>query len=231
MFGFGDREVDFFAHGINAMINFEFKESAKLPYERLFSSYSDKLNGPLKGQSVLNYISSHDDGGPFDKKRQKAIEAGTKLLLTPGASQVYYGDESSRVLEVQGAEGDANMRSFMNWEEMESNAVRHGVPIAEVMLHYQKLGQFRKAHPSVGAGQHQLISETPYVFSRVFEHEGFRDQVVVGLDLDPGKKEIDLDGLFDEGTVLTDYYSGQQASVEDGHVTLNTSHDMVLLGR
>ena len=231
MFGFGDREVDFFAHGINAMINFEFKESAKLPYERLFSSYSDKLNGPLKGQSVLNYISSHDDGGPFDKKRQKAIEAGTKLLLTPGASQVYYGDESSRVLEVQGAEGDANMRSFMNWEEMEFNAVRHGVPIAEVMLHYQKLGQFRKAHPSVGAGQHQLISETPYVFSRVFEHEGFRDQVVVGLDLDPGKKEIDLDGLFDEGTVLTDYYSGQQASVEDGHVTLNTSHDMVLLGR
>jgi hypothetical protein len=38
------------------------------------------LNGELKGNSVLNYLSSHDDGGPFDAK-QKTIEAGTKLLL------------------------------------------------------------------------------------------------------------------------------------------------------
>jgi alpha-amylase len=231
MFGFGDREVDFFSHGINAMINFEFKESAKLPYEQLFSSYSEKLNGPLKGQSVLNYLSSHDDGGPFDNKRQKVMEAGTKLLLTPGASQVYYGDESSRVLEVPGTEGDANLRSFMNWDEIESNTVRHGVPIAEVSLHYQKLGQFRKAHPSVGAGQHRIISEKPYVFSRVFEHEGFRDMVVAGLDLDPGEKEIDLGGLFEEGSVLTDYYSGQKATVEGDRVTLNTVHEIVLLGR
>jgi alpha-amylase len=37
----------------------------------------------LKGNSVLNYLSSHDDGGPFDAKRTKTIEAGTKLLLSP----------------------------------------------------------------------------------------------------------------------------------------------------
>lgn len=230
MFGFGDREVDFFAHGIDAMINFEFKESAKLPYEQLFSSYSDKLHGPLKDASVLNYISSHDDGGPFDKKRQKAIEAGSKLLLSPGASQVYYGDESSRMLEIAGAEGDANMRSFMNWEEMESNKLRHGVPIAEVRLHYQKLGQFRKAHPAVGAGMHRMISEKPYVFSRVFEREGYRDMVVAGLDLDPGKKEIDLGGHFEDGTILRDYYSGRQGSVKRGRVTIDSPYNMVLLG-
>jgi alpha-amylase len=230
MFGFGDREVDFFAHGIDAMINFEFKESANMPYEQLFSSYSQKLNGPLKGLSVLNYISSHDDGGPLDKKRTKSIEAGTKLLLTPGASQIYYGDESSRMLEITGAEGDANMRSFMNWEEMESNTVRQGVPIAEVSLHYQKLGQFRKAHPAVGAGIHQMISEDPYIFSREFEREGYTDRVVAGLDLDPGKKEIDLGGRFEDGTLLRDYYSGKQVTVQEGSVTIDSHHDIVLLG-
>jgi len=230
LFDFGDRQVDFFAHDIDAMINFEFKESARLPYEQLFSSYSDKLNGSLNGFSVLNYISSHDDGGPFDKKRMKVIEAGTKLLLTPGACQVYYGDESSRKLVIPGTKGDATLRSFMNWEEMESNEVRNGVHIAEVRLHYQKLGQFRRAHPSVGAGKHQKISDTPYLFSRIYEKEGYRDIVVVGLDLKPGKKQIELNGLFDKGTVLRDYYSGKTVSVQKGRVVLDTPHDMVLLG-
>ncbi len=230
LFSFGDREVDFFAQGIDALINFDFKESAKMPYEALFSSYSDKLHGPLKGQSVLNYISSHDDGGPFDKKRQKAIEAGTKLLLSPGACQVYYGDESSRKLEIQGADGDANMRSFMNWEEMESNVVRNGLPISEVRQHYQKLGKFRRAHPSVGAGVHRMISDTPYIFSRLYETDGYSDRVVAGLDMNTGMKQIELNGLFEEGTVLTDYYSGKKVSVQKGRVVLDTPLDIVLLG-
>ena len=230
MFGFGDREVDFFDHDMDAMINFEFKESAKMPYEKLFSSYSEQLQGPLKGVSVLNYISSHDDGGPFDKKREKVLEAGTKLLLAPGASQVYYGDESSRELIIPGAEGDANMRSKMNCEEIESSAVRNGVPLAEVLEHYQKLGQFRRNHPSVGAGIHQMISKSPYIFSRVYEGDGFTDRVVAGLDMKAGEKQIDINGLFAEGSILRDYYSGKQGTVNDGKVTIDSPFEIVLLG-
>jgi len=230
MFGFGDREVDFFDHAIDAMINFEFKESAKMDYEKLFASYSEKLQGPLKGVSVVNYISSHDDGGPFDKERVKTIEAGTKLLLCPGASQVYYGDESSRELDIPGTEGDATLRSKMNWEEIESNAVRNGVPIADVLLHYQKLGQFRRDHPSVGAGLHQMISESPYIFSRVYDTDEYSDRVVAGLELKPGKKQIDLNGLFEDGTVLRDYYSGEKVSVKGDKVTVDSPYNMVLLG-
>jgi alpha-amylase len=55
----------------------------KKDYEFIFSKYSAILNGELKGNTVLNYLSSHDDGGPFDAKRTKTIEAGTKLLLSP----------------------------------------------------------------------------------------------------------------------------------------------------
>ncbi|MEA3461861.1 MAG: alpha-amylase family glycosyl hydrolase [Bacteroidota bacterium] len=230
MFDFGDREVDFFAYDMDAMINFEFKESAKMSCEKLFSSYSEQLQGPLKGVSVLNYISSHDDGGPFDKKRVKVLEAGTKLLLSPGASQVYYGDESSRELIIPDTEGDATLRSPMNWEEIESNEVRQGVPIAEVMLHYQKLGQFRREHPSVGAGLHRMISESPYIFSRVYETDTYSDRVVAGLDLKPGKKIIDLNGLFEEGTELWDYYSGMKLTVKNNQVRVDSPFEIVLLG-
>ena len=42
---------------------------------------------------MLNYISSHDTE-LFD--RGHLIEAGTALLLAPGAAQIYYGDETAR---------------------------------------------------------------------------------------------------------------------------------------
>jgi alpha-amylase len=230
LFNFGDREVDFFDQGIDAMINFEFKESAKMTLEDLFSKYSDDLNGPLKGVSVLNYLSSHDDGGPFDKKRVKPMEAGTKLLLSPGAAQIYYGDESCRELVIPGTHGDATLRSFMNWDEIESNVLRNGVYVDDVLLHYQKLGQFRRNHPSVGAGKHQMISETPYIFSRVYETEEYSDRVVVGMQMEPGKKIIELNGVFGEGIVLRDYYSGVKVTVKKDKAIVDSPFETVLLG-
>jgi len=230
LYNYGDREVDFYAQGIKAMINFEFKESAKMSCEQMFASYSDQLNGPLKGVSVLNYASSHDDGSPFDRDRTKPFETGTKLLLCPGASQVYYGDESCRELVIPGTRGDAALRGLMNWEEIESNTLRSGVHVADVLIHYQKLGRFRRDHPAVGAGRHQMISETPYIFSRVYESESFSDRVVVGMQMEPGKKQIDVNGLFEEETILKDYYSGAKVTVKNGKVTVDSPYDMVLLG-
>jgi alpha-amylase len=104
------------------------------------------------------------------------------------------------------------------------------VPIAEVRLHYQKLGQFRRAHPSVGAGLHKMISESPYIFSRTYESNVYSDRVVAGLELDPGKKQIDLNGLFEEGTVLRDYYSGERVAVKGDRVTVDSPFNIVLLG-
>lgn len=230
-FSFGDRDVDYFNYGIQSMINFEFKESAGLSYEELFSSYSEKLNGDLNGYGVLNYISSHDDGGPFDQERKNPMEAGTKLLLCPGASQLYYGDESSRELIIPGTHGDATLRGKMNWEEIESNASRQGHAIGDILIHYQKLGQFRRDHPSVGAGRHQVISQKPYLFSRSYLAGEYQDQVVVGLDLKAGEKSIPVQGIFEDGTELYDYYSGDYVSVIKGVVTLYSEYNLVLLGR
>jgi alpha-amylase len=224
-FDFGDRKVNYFTHGFNNLINFEFKwNAAQKSYEELFSMYSAKLSEELKGYSVLNYISSHDDGQPFDDARNKSIESGTKLLLTPGVSQIYYGDETGRSLVIKGTQGDATLRSFMNWEDVKSNRETQ-----KILLHWQKLGQFRKNHPAVGAGIHKELSSKPYVFSRTFSNEIYTDQVVIGLELKKGKKEIPVGTIFKNGIKVKDTYSGKTAIVSKGKVTIDSDFDIVLI--
>ncbi|RTY71529.1 alpha-amlyase [Flavobacterium sp. GSP27] len=223
-FDFGDKKINYFKNGFNNMINFEFKWDAQKDYEFIFSKYSDKLNTDLKGYSVLNYLSSHDDGAPFDAKRTKSIEAGTKLLLSPGLSQVYYGDESARPLVIEGTNGDATLRSFMNWKDIKSNP-----ETKKILTHWRKLGKFRKNHPAVGAGIHTMISDTPYTFSRTYTKGTFTDKIVVGLDLSTGKKEIIVAPIFEDGSRVRDAYSGKEAKVSKGKVTIRTDFDIVLL--
>ncbi len=220
-YSFGDRTVDFFSHGYDALINFGFKsDTASL--DDLFSRYSAMLqSGPLRGVSMLSYISSHDDGSPYDPDRADPIRAGTRLLLAPGGVQVYYGDELARPLKVPGAEGDANLRSFMNWEDLERRS--------EVLRHWRKLGRFRRLHPAVGAGVHRTLQAKPYIFSRVLESEGVADRVLVAMDQRAGTKTIPVFGVFAGGTELLDAYSGTKATVRDGAVTLTTASDLVLL--
>lgn len=230
-YDFGDKKIDYFNYGFESMINFGFKYDAKKTYEELFSYYSKRLQDSLGGKSVLNYISSHDDSDPFDRNREKSIEAGTKLLLCPGEVQIYYGDESARVLKKEGAKGDANLRTYMNWKEIAENKVINGIGAADLLKHWQKLGTFRNEHPSVGAGVHKMLNENPYIFSRIYKSDKFEDIVVVGLDLAMGKKEILVKDIYSDGTVLKDYYSGNTVEVKNGMVSFETEFDIVLLGK
>ena len=223
-FDFGDKKVNYFERGFNNMINFEFKWDAQKDYEFLFSKYSSKLNGDLKNFSVLNYLSSHDDGQPFDAKREKSIESGTKLLLSPGISQTYYGDETARSLVVEGTNGDATLRSFMNWEELNNNIDKQNI-----LLHWQKLGRFRRDHASIGAGVHNQIKAKYYTFSRSFSNEKFTDKVVVGLNYPKGNKQIAVGNIFKNGTKVKDAYSGKTSIAIDGKVALNSDFEFVLL--
>lgn len=224
-FDFGDKKVNYFDKAFESLINFEFKWNAKeMDYEALFKGYTTSLKNELKGFSVLNYLSSHDDGSPFDAKRKKPFETATKLLLSPGTSQVYYGDESARILEVAGAEGDANLRSFMNWDEITSND-----EVKSVMDHWQKLGQYRSRHPAIGAGLHQMITQQPYYFYRSYQAGDYKDLVVVGIGVHKGAKAIDVSKIFKDGTVLNDAYSNTTATVSNGRVTIESDFDIVLL--
>ena len=219
-FDFGDKKVNYYDFGFDGMINFEFKYNAKDFYEALFSKYAAILNGELKGHSVLNYLNSHDDGSPFDADRTKGFESAIKLLLSPGMAQIYYGDESNRALKVEGSIGDANLRANMNWEAIATDKATQ-----EMLSHWQKLGQFRKNHPAIGAGIHQQITSENYTFSRVLN----ADSVVIGLDLAKGLKEISVGTIFKDGTLLKDAYSGQELVVKNGKVVVDSEFTLVLL--
>lgn len=224
IYDFGDKKVNYFENGFTGLINFGFPYDAKMSYEELFSKYATLLNYDLKENTVMNYISSHDDGNPFDKKRERTFESATKLLLAPGISQTYYGDESARSLAIEGTKGDATLRSIMNWEDLQSNS-----KTKEIALHWQKLSTFRKNHLAIGAGIHNQISSKPYVFSRIYTKGKIEDKVVVGLDLPVGKKTISVGTIFSNGDPIKDSYSGSTTTVKQGKVTFKTPFSILLL--
>ena len=125
------------------MIKFDFKYDAIMSYSSMHEKYDSILSTPgMQGKWLLNYLSSHDDGAPFDPKREKTFESANRLLLNRGAAQIYYGEETARSLTVK-AEGDAVLRSYMNWEDLNKAETQ------DLYKHFQKLGTFRQKHPAV----------------------------------------------------------------------------------
>lgn len=227
IYDFGDKKVDYFNYGFDSLINFGFSYDAKEnDYESLFAKYNAIVQSEeMKGNGILNYLASHDDPNCFDKERTKPYEKANKLLLSPGSSQVYYGDESMRVLEVEGAQGDANLRTFMNWDEIHENKEVNGFKTKDIKLYYEILGRFRSNHPAIGLGVHQKIADTPYTFSRVLGE----DKVVVALELKDWQRTIDVSSVFADGTVLREYYTGKILVVQSGKVSYTSEAPVALL--
>jgi alpha-amylase len=225
-FDFGDRRVDFFAHGYDALINFGFKREIAGSLDSVFTRYAVSLvSGPLRGVSVLNYLANHDDGQPYDLDRRDPMGDAERLLLAPGGAQIYYGDELARSLRIPGTEGDANLRGVMNWADASTPATR------AVLEHWRKLARFRQAHRAIGAGVHRTIQAQPFVFSRTLDEAGIADTVLVALDQHPGPRLIPTGGTFPDGTLLVDAYSGLRGPVSGGRVTLPSGGRVALLSR
>ena len=219
-YDFGDKKVNYFDYGFDALINFDFKADAANHYEFVFHKYDSLLNKTHKNISVLSYISSHDDSQPFDIEREEPIKSANMLLLAPGGVQMYYGDEIARPLVMEGAEGDANLRSVMNWSSIEEPETK------EILTHWQKLGQFRKSHPAIGLGEHKMLQIEPYFFSRSYEG----DTAIVGLDLIQDKEiTIQLPSQWSNVEKWYDSYSNQSISAQNGTLHIKTNQSTVLL--
>ena len=224
-FSYGDSTVNFFAHGYDALINFAFPHDAAGPLDSLYARYSGYLHGgPLDGVAFLNYLDSHDEGAPYDRDRRDPYGEAVRLLLAPGGAQITWGDELARPLHVAGAQGDANLRTFMNWGDL-----ARGDTTQLILAHWRKLGQFRHEHPAVGAGINRTIQAKPLIFSRILVTDNVDDRVVVALDQPKGPKVIPLSGAFPRGTLLVDAYSGAYGRVAHDALALDTPFDLVLL--
>lgn len=169
VFGHGPQSNVYQDNGFDALINFAFQgELAAKASDCLSQADSgyEEYTGLLQnnpGHNFMSYASSHDTSLFFaeqhnDLTRQQGLAAA--LLLSPGAVQIYYGDESARPLGPSGSDPYQGTRSSMNW------AAHQQPPIAALLEHWRILGQFRARHPAIGAGNHQRLSSQPYAFAR-----------------------------------------------------------------
>lgn len=228
--GHGMGKSEYFTQGgFDSMINFAFNKSGDVTgMEETYSSYADAINSDPEF-NVLSYLSSHDDsdstGGVWSASDDKNKDLGTCLLLSPGGVQIYYGNEVNRGMGwtdfITGSDyKDQRFRTDMDWNNINT----------AVLTHWNKVGQFRNKHLSVGAGQHQKLDGEVYTFSRTYHlEEEDEDKVVVAL---PGKKgtfNVNVGDIFEEGETVTDYYSGETYVVSGGAVSASCDDNGVIL--
>lgn len=214
VWGAGLGKNEYFNNGFDALINFSFKTAPNNMQgaDGLFAQYASALNSD-PSFNVLSYISSHDTAL---YNRNNLINAGTMLMLAPGAVQIYYGDESGR--QPDQSPWDQPTRTHMNWNSMDQN----------ILKHWQKLGQFRNRHLAIGAGEHRKLQDGPYAFSRTYDKNGIEDKVVVAIGAS-GQTTIDVSSVFEEGTPVRDFYTWQTATVTNGKVTVPAGANGVIL--
>lgn len=213
---------DYFQYGFDALINFDF--SARAGYaldnfsslDEAWSEYAAKLN-PDPTFNMLSYISSHDTALFFDKyaggDARLQEQAGTLLLLTPGAVQIFYGDENARPLGPKSGDATQATRSDYLWDTR-----------PHTLNHWRKVAQFRRKHPAVGQGAHQMVAASPYMFTRILDSDVV--YVVMGVKQ---PLTMTVGRSFPDGTRLRNFYTGEEATVSDGRVTFTPSKAELLL--
>lgn len=166
--GHGVMRSDYYNHGFDAMINFDYQEQAAGAVKCLANMdlVWQQMAEKLQGFNALSYLSSHDTR----LFREGGQEAAELLMLAPGAVQIFYGDETSRPFGPTGSDPLQGTRSDMNWQDINGKA-------AQTLQHWQTLGQFRARHPALGAGKQTTLS-LPQGYGFVREHNGDKVMVV-----------------------------------------------------
>ncbi len=214
--------------GFDSMINFTFPKDGNLAaIEGTYSSYADAINSD-PDFNVLSYIASHDDSAcvaVFEASAEKSKNLGTSLLLAPGGVQIYYGNEINRKI---------GWKDFFTGSDYLDQRFRTDMDFSsydkDVLAHWQKVGQFRNKHLSVGGGQHEQLEGDVYTFSRTYHlEEEDEDKVVCALPGKAGTYTVSVGSVFEDGETVTDFYSGQKYEVSGGSVSATCDAGGVIL--
>ena len=197
-----DYKPDYAGAGFSSMVNFYFPKHGDLDgIVYVWQAYADS-------------IAAHPDWHPFsylnnsyhrDADMSNMIDCATTLMLSPGVAQIFYGDESGRKLSDARLNVDSNQafRSDMNWTDGDT----------ETLLHFQKLGKIRQAHPAIGMGKQTTINQ----------HTCMRrlggDTVLISLN-PSSPAGIPAKEAWPDGTEVTDLYSGKTSTVANGSIHL-----------
>jgi alpha-amylase len=185
VYGHGATKDAYFTDGgFDSLINFDFQGMVRdmllakpsladsaAALDALYANYAGSISGD-PSFDVLSYISSHDTHLFLDvMKNDLALQrqGGAALLLAPGGAQIFYGDESGRLLGPGGSDAVQGTRSDMNWSTSDP----------ATLLHFTKLAAFRKRHAAVGAGSHAKLASPSGTYA--FARKKDQDAVVVVL--------------------------------------------------
>lgn len=196
-----DYKPDYADAGFSSMVNF------------FFPKHGDLDNIVYTWQAYSDSVAAHADWHPFsylnnsyhrDADMTNMIDCATTLLLSPGVAQVFYGDETGRKLSDArfNVDSDQAFRSDMDWNNLNESQLQH----------FQRLGKIRQSNPVIGTGRQRTLdvhtclrfNDTDSVLIRLFPENG---------------KAIPVKGIFEDGTLVTELYTGQKAKAVSGTVT------------
>ena len=201
------------ANGFNSMVNMMFPKDGDLTtIAQTWQAYSDSM-AVWQAAGYAWYPFSYLNNAYFREADMEHMDrCATCFLLSPGAVQIFYGDEVGRktsdaILNVDAAQG---FRSDYDWS----------APNDTLMAHYRKLCAFRKAHPAVGAGKQTMLNSTT-----VLRALG-KDTIVIALNPHPA---MPIPVPFADGDRVKNAYSGETTVVQNGQVMLQQSCGHVAL--
>lgn len=197
--------------GFSSMVNFYFPKHGDLDgIVYTWQAYSDSIQAH-PGWHPFSYL---NNSYHRDADMSNMIDCATTLLLSPGVSQVFYGDETGRTLSDArlNVDSDQAFRSDMNWNSVDSLQLDH----------FRRLGRIRNLHPAIGKGRQTTIDT----------HTCFRhldgDSLIIRL-LPLPEQPVRVAPFFPDGTRLTDLCTGHTATVTDGAVRFPSYRNRVAL--
>ena len=213
--------------GFDSMINFAVTGGGALAsgsVANTYQGYADQIN-TKEGFNVLSFMSSHDETLTRGDENTMLYNAAAFLLL-PGGIQIFYGDETNRPLypgvafDGYGGSGHA-LRSDMNWNNMDKT----------LLAQWQKVGQFRNKHVSIGAGTNVKLSATSGVaFARTYDKNGVTDQAAAVIGCNKNSSvTVDVSTLWEDGSYVINTYDNSSSVVTDGKVTFNSGANGTIL--
>lgn len=213
--------------GFDSMINFAVTGGGALAsgsVANTYQGYADQIN-TKEGFNVLSFMSSHDETLTRGDENTMLYNAAAFLLL-PGGIQIFYGDETNRPLypgvafDGYGGSGHA-LRSDMNWNDMDKT----------LLAQWQKVGQFRNKHVSIGAGANVKLSATSGVaFGRTYDKNGVTDQAAAVIGCNKNSSvTVDVSTLWEDGSYVINTYDNSSSVVTDGKVTFNSGVNGTIL--
>lgn len=196
-----DYKPEYAEAGFSSMVNFFFPKRGDLDnIVYTWQAYADSV-GARDNWNLFSYL---NNSYHRDADADNMTDCLTTLLLSPGGIQLFYGDETGRGLSDArlNVDSDQAFRSDMNWKSVDTL----------VLAHARKLGRIRRDNPVIGAGRQRTIDTHTCV------RYDDKDRVLIRLNPE-SEKPITTCGVFPEGALLRELYTGTTARVKDGKVT------------